>query len=404
MGTHDLPGLNHGTSIVRGHILRQHAWSGGGKLSLTSKVVASSSKVLAVAMHADGKGGKRTAVVYYDPHTNASFASPALIAPDKWNDFVTLVGTTARDVTIAKELTQPSWPMGGGPALAFSADGDLVVQPQGGKKGVLIPEKKVSPMLTELGLRAKAGAQYATPTEAAAEFEATDPALVGVPAKGKDPRPTLGLGTDCTKKKCIAITFDDGPVPETQEVLDALAKEEVPATFFVLGTSVDAAPDMVTRTAAAGMELGSHNQVHNAMTSVGDERLAKQLDQSAGTIRKLAGQDPLFMRPPYGDHNKRVDAQIAKKGMSVAMWSVDTLDWKNKDTASILSKLDAQGESGGVVLMHDIHQSTRAAVPELITKLKKDGYTIVTLAEMGPDLYRPGKTFCHGPVVEKPCV
>lgn len=395
----EMPGLAYALDIVRGQVLRQHAWDGGGKLTVTPALVGSSSKAVAVAYNADGKGGKHTAMVYYDPKSNTSYSSTALIAPEKWAEFTKLVGEKAGDHSgeATKALASPTWPNGNGPAIAFSKEGNLVVQFQGGKvSNIVLEEKEVTPLLTELGVRAKAASVYPTAAETPATFGPAAETLVGA-LTGKDPRPQLTLGTDCTKKKCIALTFDDGPAPETADLVAELTKEKVPATFFVLGTSADSYPDVVTKTSAAGMEMASHNQIHNAMTTVSDDGLAKQVARSRTTLRKLAGTDPLFLRPPYGDRNKRVDGIIGKNNMAVAIWSVDTLDWKHRTTASIVGYVGQQSSPGGVVLMHDIHATSRAAVPSVIAKLKADGYTLVTLAELGPEAYRFGKPFCTTP-------
>lgn len=403
-----MPGLTFALDVVRGQILRHHAWAGGGELTMEPTLLASSSKAVAVALNVEGKGGKRTSVVYYDPQSNESFASPALISPQKWAEFTAAVGAKAGEEKAAalKALASPTWPMGQGPALAFSQEGNLVIQFQGGSQpNVLLTGKEAGPFLTDFGRRAKAAAQYPTRAEAAQTFAPASPDLVARPkGKQKDPRPQLALGTDCTVKKCVALTFDDGPVPETQEVLDALNKARVPATFFMLGPSIDAYPEMVTKASANGMEIASHNLKHNTMSTAGNEALAHQISTNSKNLEKLAGTAPLFLRPPYGDRSKRVDAEIGRNSMAVALWSVDTLDWKFKTTPSILSYVGQQTTNGAVVLMHDIHATSRAAVPAVIAKLKADGYTMTTLAEMAPSDYRFGAPFCSSPALPHSCV
>lgn len=407
----DMPGLAFSLDIVRGQVLRQRAWSGGGELTLTPKLVSSTSKIVGVSLNASGKGGARTAIVYYDTQTNRSFASPALIAPTKWAQFTKLVAEQAGDK--AEEATQalakPTWPNGNGPAIGFSAEGDAVVTFQGGTiPAVALAGKDVAGLLSELGTRARAGAQYPTATSTPAKFVPFSPALVGK-ASGKDPRPQLTLGVDCRVKKCAAITFDDGPVPQTQDLLDSLNQLKAPATFFVLGTSADQFPAMVTKTAVNGMEMGSHNQNHNQMNLMGEEKLNQEVGTSRKNLRRLTGQDPLFLRPPYGAHNKRVDQVLGKNGVAVALWSVDTLDWKvsGSDPASaqsgILGHLNSEASNGAVVLMHDIHANSRSAAPAVVKALRDDGYTLVTLAELAPDTYRFGRPFCTSPQVLADC-
>ncbi|MGD7733653.1 polysaccharide deacetylase family protein [Propionibacteriaceae bacterium G57] len=437
--THELPGLAMGLDIVRGQVLRQRAWAGGGNLTVTPELVASSGKAVGVALCADGDAGRHTAVVWYDPTTNSPWASPVLVAPAQWQALTAAVAALSgdqKDAALA-QLAEPSWPNGNGPAIAFNASGDLVVQFQTidglALTPVLIAGDEAQPMLTEFGTRARAASRYPTPATAPQKFADPDPTLVGRPPApdhkhGKkkstepttpapsttpsstpvtDARPQLVLGVDCEVKKCVAITYDDGPVPQTVDLLKVLNERKVPATFFVLGTSADNYPDVVTTTAAMGMQVASHNQVHHQMSATSGAKLDAQVSRSATTLRRLTGQDPLFLRPPYGAHNKASDAVVGKHGMAVALWSVDTLDWKfstkSQDAAQaeILRNIRAQGGNGAVVLMHDIHANSRASAPAVIDALQAEGYTLVTLAELAPQDYRFGRPFCKSPAVAK---
>lgn len=437
---HQLPGLAYSLDIVRGQILRQHQWTGGGPLSVSPTLVASSSRAVAVSIRARTAAGTSTAVVYYDPQSNHSFSSTALVAPGHWGALVARVGDLAgdhRDQAVA-QLSQPTFPHGTGPALGFSGSGDLVIvfQPVDGQQlsPIAIAGDEAAGLLTPFGAQARAAARYATAATTPATFADLDPALVGTappspapstspsaastaavtptatPTATPDPRPPLVLGTDCSVAKCVVLTFDDGPLPQTADVLAQLHQLRAPATFFMLGTSVDQYPTMVTTVAASGMEIASHHQFHADMRRTHGERLARQVAQSAQNLRAAAGHDPLFLRPPYGARNTQTDAAVGEQGMAVALWSVDTLDWKHsKDTqpaaqAAILATLRKQIGNGGVVLMHDIHGNSRASTTAVVTTLRQQGYTLVTLAELAPAQYRFGKAFCTSLAVRPPCV
>ena len=440
-----MPGLAYSLDIVRGQILRQHHWAGGGAMTLMPTLVASSSKVVAVSITATAGSTTSTAVVYYDPLSNHSYASPALIAPPQWERFVTMAAELTadqRDRAVA-QLKEPTFPNGVGPALGFSANGDLVVlfQPVDGAAipPVAIAGDDAASLLTPLGTFARASARYPTAALTPDRFARSDPALVGTapaptatpgttgtpnptgtpnvtgtpgatPAPSSDPRPPLVLGTDCTVAKCVVLTFDDGPLPQTTEVLDQLNALKAPATFFMLGTSVDEYPKVVTQVAANGMEVASHNQRHNDMSRTGEGLLTKQVSMAASNLRALTGADPLFLRPPYGGRNRHSDRIVGKQGMAVALWSVDTLDWAHsKDSpsaaqAAILTTVTKQIGNGGVVLMHDIHGNSRASTTAVVTQLREQGYTLVTLAELAPADYRFGKAFCSSLALRDSCV
>lgn len=408
-----LPGLAHTLDVVRGQILREHAWAGGGPLTVTASLTASSPNSVGVVVTAEAPEGTHTAVVYHDPTSNQSFASSALISPAGWQPFVdeasARTGTAA--ARAAAQLGRPGFPNGEGPAIGFSAAGDLVVvfQPVDGSTiaPVLVPAAQSSGWLTELGRRVRSAAQHPTPVVMPTQFTRPDPGLVGMAAA--DPRPPLRLGTDCAVKRCVALTFDDGPVPQTRDLVAELTRLHAPATFFALGTSVDSHPDVLADVAASGMQIGSHQQVHQRMTETAGATLDTQVTRSVDTILEFTGQPPLFLRPPYGVHNRGTDRLVVEHGMSVALWSVDTEDWKHtKDPAAtaqaaILALLDKEVGNGAVVLMHDIHANSRAAVPAVVARLRAQGYTLVTLSELAPDGYRFGVPACKSPAVQKSC-
>lgn len=431
---HEMPGLALALDIVRGQIVRQHQWGGGGQLSITPTLIASSTKAVAVALRATTAGGTSTSVVYYDPQSNHSFASTALITPAQWQTLVATASERAGDQrdAAAAQMQEPTFPNGNGPAIGFSADGDLVIifQNVDGTTvdPVVIPGDEAAGMLTPLGTHARAGARFPTAAQAPDAFIDLDPALVGsqtvaptstssptsmpagTPAATADPRPPLRLGTDCRAKKCVALTFDDGPLPQTLDLVAALNTLQAPATFFMLGSSVDQFPAIVTTVAANGMEIASHNQFHHDMSKMGKDRLTSQVGTAAQNLRTLTGADPLFLRPPYGARDKRSDAIVGKQGMAVALWSVDTEDWKHSKGSSaaaqsaIIGTLTQQIGNGGVILMHDIHANSRAAAPAVVATLREQGYTLVTLAELAPADFRFGKAFCSSPQINKSCV
>ncbi|MGA4669860.1 polysaccharide deacetylase family protein [Propionibacteriaceae bacterium Y1923] len=445
--THEMPGLAYSLDIVRGQVVRQHHWDGGGQLTVTPTLVASSTKALAVALKATTPAGTNTAIVHYDPQTNHSFASPALIAPAQWEGFVAAVRELAGESgdQAATQLAEPTFPNGAGPAIGFSASGDLVVHFQvvdgSTIAPVVVPGDQAAGMLSQFGTHARAAARYPTAAATPERFLPFDPTVVGkpstttpspsatptatttsgsssspsstassTPAPVVDKRPQLVLGTDCQVAKCVALTFDDGPVPQTQDVLDQLNALKAPATFFVLGTSVDNFPKMLTATAANGMEIASHNQVHNQMSRTGGELLTRQVTMSADNIRELTGADPLFLRPPYGARNKSSDGITGKQGMAVALWSVDTEDWKHSKASpqgaqnAILAAVNKQVDDGGVILMHDIHGNSRAATTAVVNQLREKGYTLVTMAELAPADWRFGRAYCSSPAQRPSCV
>lgn len=198
---------------------------------------------------------------------------------------------------------------------------------------------------------------------------------------------------DCAAEdvKCVALTFDDGPSRSTGELLDMLENAGVLATFFVTGQSVEARPETLQRMQELGMEVGVHGWDHVDMRRLGPEQQRSQLDRSAEAVLDAGLSAPVWYRPAYGEH----DATTRSLGWPLVLWDVDTLDWKHRDPQRVVAEAMAGIRPGSIVLMHDLHASTVAAVPELLERLQATGYTPVTVSTLlgAPE---PGRVYSRG--------
>jgi peptidoglycan/xylan/chitin deacetylase (PgdA/CDA1 family) len=182
----------------------------------------------------------------------------------------------------------------------------------------------------------------------------------------------------------IAITFDDGPNPElTPRLLDMLKERGLKATFFVVGKNVEEYPGIVTRMASEGHEVANHSWSHPALTKLGIESFRKQIENTNQAIANATGKRPVLMRPPYGatsvSLNKRLNEQF---GLKVILWSVDPLDWKYRNSNRVYSSIVQNTRPGSIILAHDIHATTVAAMPATLDALLAKGYKFVTVSEL----------------------
>ncbi|YCK41070.1 polysaccharide deacetylase family protein [Actinomadura sp. ATCC 39365] len=194
----------------------------------------------------------------------------------------------------------------------------------------------------------------------------------GEPAVGPD-KP------DCRKVKCVALTFDDGPGPYTGTLLRHLAKYRAHATFFVVGRNVGAHPDVVRRTVEAGHELGNHTWSHPDLTRLSPAAIRSQLARTDRAVKSAAGVVPGLVRPPYGATDRDVRRQAHRP---LVLWSVDTLDWRYRDSARVARVSLKRVRPGSVILFHDIHPTTVKAVPRVLKGLSARGYRFVTVSEL----------------------
>jgi chitin deacetylase len=199
-------------------------------------------------------------------------------------------------------------------------------------------------------------------------------------------KPTKAIAPS-TSPKLIALTFDDGPWPQTtSKVLEVLKKQNVKATFFVVGKQVEKHPQLVKQAVAEGHAIGNHSwshQYHHYSSSAA----AHELDKTAALVHKLTGVKTSLFRPPAGILNNGLVASAHQKQYAVVMWSVDSKDWRSGRTTkqALVDNLLKEAKSGGIVLLHDgggDRSKTIEALPQLITQLKKHGYTFVTVPEL----------------------
>ncbi|MET8976886.1 polysaccharide deacetylase family protein [Streptomyces sp. NPDC004539] len=189
---------------------------------------------------------------------------------------------------------------------------------------------------------------------------------------------------DCRKVKCVALTFDDGPVADTKRLLKTLSDRNVRATFYLVGQNVARNPSVAKAIANGGNQIGNHSWDHADLTKLSAAKISSQFSRTDTAIRNATGLRPSTVRAPYGANNAAVRKAAARP---LVHWSIDTLDWKYRDTARLIRTVTTQTRPGDIVLMHDIHKTTVSAVPGIITGLKSRGFHIVTVDQ----LFAPAK-------------
>ncbi len=178
----------------------------------------------------------------------------------------------------------------------------------------------------------------------------------------------------------IALTFDDGPGPYTDKILDCLEKYNAKATFFVVGNRIGSYSAQLKREAQLGMEIGCHSWDHTQLTKLSESGISSQVFNTNNKVKAVAGVYPATLRPPYGSYNNLVKS-VSKA--PIIMWSIDTLDWKTKNADKTYNAVMENVRDGDIILMHDIHSATADAAVRLIPALIDAGYQLVTVSELG---------------------
>ncbi len=182
----------------------------------------------------------------------------------------------------------------------------------------------------------------------------------------------------------VAVTFDDGPhAALTPQVLDIFNRHGAHATFFVQGQNATRNRNLLARAVAEGHEVGSHTWSHINMRASSREKIVSELDRTAAVIEEATGSRPKVMRPPYGSVNQPlVDMVYKRYGTPSIMWDVDTNDWRKPGVEIVVRRAVGQAKPGSIILLHDIHSSTVAAVEDIVTGLQARGFKLVTVSEL----------------------
>ena len=182
----------------------------------------------------------------------------------------------------------------------------------------------------------------------------------------------------------IALTFDDGPsVKLTPKLLDLLAAHRIKATFFVIGENVAEHPEITARAAREGHEIANHTWSHSNFAKMSDEPVRRQLRQTDDAIRDATGDRPTLFRPPYGSITTRQKRWIHDDfGYDIVLWDVDPLDWKRPGPTVVANRIVKMTRAGSIVLAHDIHPGTVAAMPSILDQLEAKGFQFVTVSQL----------------------
>lgn len=192
-------------------------------------------------------------------------------------------------------------------------------------------------------------------------------------------------------KKVVALTFDDGPDGNTTpQALDILAKYKIKATFFVQGKNIAGNEAILKRMQAEGHEVGNHSWNHPVLTQLSLEDAKKQITDTEDAIKSVLGKSSKLMRPPYGAISDDIRNSL---DLSFIMWDVDSLDWKSKNEAAILTEVQRQTTDGSIILIHDIHQTSVNSLPKVIEYLQGQGYSFVTVSELLGNHVKPHEIY-----------
>ena len=186
-----------------------------------------------------------------------------------------------------------------------------------------------------------------------------------------------------TDQPHIALTFDDGPVAGTAQILEILGRHMAPATFFCIGQRARQQPELLRQLDAAGHLLGNHTFTHSYFIDLfSTRRLRAEIADTDAAIAAATGRRPRLFRPPYGVTTPNFARALRASGHQCIGWSVRSLDTVAKDEEQLLSKVVGALAPGAVFLFHDTSTVTVAVLDEFLRQVRERGFRVVPLDQL----------------------
>ena len=209
--------------------------------------------------------------------------------------------------------------------------------------------------------------------------------LLALAPRSEESLPASAAEPAAMPEKYVALTFDDGPWPETTEqLLDGLAERGAKATFFLIGEQIAGHEDTVRRMADEGHQVGSHTFTHMDLSRGDPAERLREIAATDETLRALLGDGVYWLRPPWGFLAPQTAAAVE---VPMVYWSLDTEDWRRLDADAVAQDIIDHARDGDIILLHDPYTTSVEAALRAIDALTPQGYRFVTLAGAGKALH-----------------
>ncbi len=192
--------------------------------------------------------------------------------------------------------------------------------------------------------------------------------------------PSITHGPRQDPRRPLCLSFDDGPDPGTEKVLDLLKEKGVKAVFFVIGEKAENRPDLIRRIHAEGHVIGNHSYRHGFFFDLQSSRsMAAEIERTNAIIQGILGVQPRWFRPPYGVTNPPLAAALRATGMQSIAWSLRTRDTVARHPQLLEKKILSRLKPGDILLLHDNQPLCHQILPSLIDRSREKGFTFVRL-------------------------
>lgn len=196
-----------------------------------------------------------------------------------------------------------------------------------------------------------------------------------------------------TDEKVVAISFDAAwGADKTEKIMEILKEYNADATFFLVGFWVENYPEITKKIAENGFEIGTHSNTHPDMAKLDAEQIKLELETSVKTIEDTTGGKVELFRAPFGSYNDNLINTAEDLGLTTIQWDVDSLDWKGISAVDITTRILNKVFNGSIILCHNNSDHILDALPMILDRLQKRGYTIKSIGDI---IYKDNFTINH---------
>lgn len=186
-----------------------------------------------------------------------------------------------------------------------------------------------------------------------------------------------------TEENKIALTINCAWNAEDIDlILETLSKNEVKATFFMVGDWAAKFPDAVKKIQESGNEIANHSESHAHVNNLTYEKNVEEITKCSDRIKSLTGNHTTLYRGPYGEYNDTVIKAAEANNHIMIQWNIDSLDYKGLTGEQMWERIESKLDKGSIILMHNGTENTALSLDMIIKKIKEKEYDLVTVSEL----------------------
>jgi polysaccharide deacetylase family sporulation protein PdaB len=186
-----------------------------------------------------------------------------------------------------------------------------------------------------------------------------------------------------TDQKKIALSFDAAYGSDrTEGIMEILKEYKADATFFLVGFWIENNPEKTKKIMENGFEIGTHSNTHSHMSKFTYSQCEEDLRQSVNIIEKYTQCKPTLFRAPFGEYNNTLIEAAEALGLKTIQWDVDSLDWMQKTTLQIITRVTGRAKEGSIILFHNNAEHILDVLPVVLDRLSKKGFEFVRISDL----------------------